>query len=170
MVPVQVQGVAVVAAETTPVVLLRETEGRRRWLAITIGGPEASELAQAQSQAVTARPGTIELIGQVIAAFGHRVTRVEVTQLHEGVFHADLVLDDGVRVSARPSDALALGLRADVPVEVDEKVLDEAAIELVAEVTDDEVAGEEEQEREVEEFRSLLDEVTPDDFRDPGEN
>ncbi|MEC3982538.1 bifunctional nuclease family protein [Amycolatopsis sp. H20-H5] len=170
MVPVQVQGVAVVAAETTPVVLLRETEGRRRWLAITIGGPEATELAQAQAQAVTTRPGTIELIGQVIAAFGHRVTRVEVTQLHEGVFHADLVLDEGLRVSARPSDALALGLRADVPVEVDEKVLDEAAIELVAEGDDEDLADGDDREREVEEFRTLLDEVTPDDFRDPRED
>ncbi|HWD04351.1 MAG TPA: bifunctional nuclease family protein [Amycolatopsis sp.] len=172
MVQVRVQGLAVVAQEAAPVVLLREETGTRRWLAITIGAPEAQELAAAQEQVVSARPGTVELILEVLSTFGQHVERVEVTELRDSIFHADLVLADGLRVSARPSDAIAVGLRAHAPIEVAEDVLAEAAVDVT-------VAGGEEQtetlgeegaisEDQIQQFRDLLDEVSPDDFRDPG--
>ncbi|WP_326836165.1 bifunctional nuclease family protein [Amycolatopsis rhabdoformis] len=173
MVQVRVQGLAVVAQEVAPVVLLREETGQRRWLAITIGAPEAQELAAAQEQVTSTRPGTVELILEVVTAFGRQVTGVEVTELRDSIFHADLVLSDGVRVSARPSDAIAVGLRAHAPIEVAEEVLAEAAVDVTVAGGEDpaEALGgdpAEGAEDEIRQFRDLLDEVSPDDFRDPG--
>lgn len=173
MVQVRVQGLAVVAQEVAPVVLLREETGQRRWLAITIGAPEAQELAAAQEQVTSARPGTVELILEVVSAFGRQVTSVEVTELRDSIFHADLVLSDGVRVSARPSDAIAVGLRAHAPIDVAEAVLAEAAVDVTVAGGEDpaEALGGEPgvgTEDEIRQFRDLLDEVSPDDFRDPG--
>ncbi|SEP50870.1 bifunctional nuclease family protein [Amycolatopsis saalfeldensis] len=180
MVQVRVQGLAVVAQEVAPVVLLREEAGLRRWLAITIGAPEAQELAAAQERTASPRPGTVELILDVISALGQRVVQIEVTELRDSIFHADLVLDDGVRVSARPSDAIAVGLRASAPIEVAEAVLEEAAVDVTVANADEaaEVLGSlpgdpldgppETSEDQIRQFRDLLDEVSPDDFRDPG--
>nr|MCU0277373.1 bifunctional nuclease family protein [Candidatus Nanopelagicales bacterium] len=71
-------------------------------------------------------------------------------------FFAELVFDNGVTVSARPSDAIALALRTASPLFAAESVLDQAGIEMPAE--------EEEEEAEVEAFREFLDQVTPEDF------
>ncbi|MFC3453701.1 bifunctional nuclease family protein [Amycolatopsis speibonae] len=173
MIPMDVEGMAVLAPEAAPVMLLRERQGERRWLAITIGGPEASAVALAQEKIRLPRPGTIELIGKVVESFGHQVIGVEVTALRDGIFFADLVLDSGIRVSARPSDAVAIGLRAGVAIEVADSVLEVASVrvEIVGSGPDaelptvppDPVA----QEREVEEFRAALDRIVPEDFGDP---
>ncbi|RZQ60270.1 bifunctional nuclease family protein [Amycolatopsis suaedae] len=168
MVPVNVEGVALVAPwSTSPVMLLRELSGRQRWLPIVIGAPEAEALVTAQAKVNHPRPTTVELIGEVLAVFGHRLARVQVTKLDNGVFHADLVLDKGVRISARPSDAVVLGVRADVPVEVDEGVFDEVGVEF--EVLGDDPLGTAtppDAEEQVAEFRELLDHLDPEDFRD----
>jgi bifunctional DNase/RNase len=178
----RVQGLAGVARESAPVVLLREEAGTRRWLAITIGAPEAQELAAAQEHVVSARPGTVELIIEVLAALGRSVEQVEITRLLDSIFHADLVLSGGVRVSARPSDAIAIGLRTGAPLEVAEAVLDEAAVDVTvaageeSALSDPELGGAmlgaesesaELAEDEIQRFRDLLDDVSPEDFRDP---
>lgn len=172
MIQMDVEGMAVLTPEAAPVMLLREREGERRWLAITIGGPEASAVALAQEHIELPRPGTIELIGQVVKSFGHRVSGVEVTELRDGIFFADLVLDSGIRISARPSDAVAIGLRAGVPIEVDDTVLEVASVrvEIVGERTGPDIeasADPVEQEREIAEFRESLDRIAPEDFGDP---
>jgi uncharacterized protein len=169
MVPIEVQGLAVTTADGAPVALLREIAHPRRWLAITIGTPEAEELLAAQTDATTARPGTIELLGHIIAALGHRLVGAEVTLLADGIFHAELVFADGVRVSARPSDALALALRGKVQISVAPAVLDEAAVEVTVMDVDarDDTTVAAETELEIEQFRAQLDEAAPEDFRDP---
>ena len=93
---------------------------------------------------------------------GH--SRVDIVDLRDGIFFAELVFDNGVTVSARPSDAIALALRTGSPLFAADHVLDEAAIEMPAE-DEDEVEGDEEgAEAEVEAFREFLDHVTPEDF------
>ncbi|MBN6038395.1 bifunctional nuclease family protein [Amycolatopsis sp. 195334CR] len=159
MIPVHVHGVALLPPHETPVMLLREISGARRWLPISIGSPEAVALVAACEQLANARPDTVELIGQVLAAFGRQVQCVEVTALDADVFFAELVLDNGLRVSARPSDAVAIGVRADAPLQVAESVLATAATELKV-VEDD-------PEQQIAEFRGQLDEVTPEDFEGP---
>ncbi|WP_246257443.1 bifunctional nuclease family protein [Amycolatopsis anabasis] len=156
--------------DAAPVMLLRETVDSRRWLPIVIGVPEAEVLVALLEKVEPARPSTVDLVGLVIDKLGHAVSRVEVTDLREGIFVADLVVDDRLRISARPSDAIAIALRTGVPVEVDNGVLDEASVDL--EVSDDsEIEGSsltfQDQEHTVEEFRAFLDEASPEDFRGP---
>lgn len=143
--------------------LLQETVGEQRWLPISIGAPEANALVAAHQRVEHPRPDTIELIGRVIWALERQVRRVQVTALQEGVFLADLILDDDLRISARPSDAVAIGIRADVPIEVEEAVLDEASVEIeIADASDPEIA-----EQEIAKFRAHLDNLTAEDFEDP---
>lgn len=162
MIRVRVHGVALVPPDNAPVMLLQETVGEERWLPISIGSSEANALIAAQEQVEHPRPDTIELMGHVVLAFGRRIERVQITALDGGVFFADLVFDDAVRVSARPSDAVAIGLRAEAPLEVDEAVLDEASVEI-------ELAGEatgKDVEQEITDFRARLDDITAEDFGD----
>jgi bifunctional DNase/RNase len=133
-------------------VLLREVEGDR-YLPIWIGATEATAIAYVQQGVVPPRPLTHDLLKDVIDALDRSLTEVRITRLEDGVFFAELHLSEGVVVSARPSDAIALALRMSSPIEVDDAVLDEAGVIIP-----------DEEEDEVERFREFLDQVTPEDF------
>ncbi len=148
---VTVAGIRMVEATNDIVMLL--AEGRRQ-LPIWIGSPEAAAIALAQQGVVPTRPLTHDLIRDVLTALGAPLERVEITALVEGVFHADLVLAGGQRVSCRPSDGVAVALRARVPILVADEVLDSAGI--VEEPSDQDV--------DVDAFRAFLDEISPEDF------
>ncbi|OZM71782.1 hypothetical protein CFN78_18305 [Amycolatopsis antarctica] len=164
--------VVLIPDEPAPVMLLRETEGLRRWLPIVIGEAEADELIAAHKGVDRPRPGTIELIAAVLEACDHRIERVEVPELRDGIFIAELVLTNDVRVSARPSDAVALGVRAGVTTEVGESVLAVASVDIaLGDDLEDSGAETDDHEREIAEFRTLLELADPDDFvADPGED
>jgi hypothetical protein len=144
-----------------PIVLLRDTESKR-FLPIWIGAVEATAIAFAQQGVTPERPLTHDLLRDVITAVDRTLTRVNIVDLRDGIFFAELVFDNGVSVSARPSDAIALALRTESPVFAAEHVLDEAGIEMPDEEGDEgEKTGDEAQ---VEAFRAFLDHVTPEDF------
>ena len=147
-----VVGVRVELPSNQPIVLLKEVEGDR-YLPIWIGAVEATAIAFAQQGVVTARPMTHDLMKDILDALARPLRAVHITDLREGVFYADLVFDDGVTVSARPSDAIALAMRTGVTVFGTEGVLDEAGIAIP-----------DEQEDEVEKFREFLDTISPEDF------
>lgn len=147
-----VVGVRVELPSQQPIVLLKEADGER-FLPIWIGAVEATAIAFAQQGVVPPRPLTHDLLKDVVLALGAQLTAVQIVDLREGVYYADLVFSSGTRVSARPSDAIALALRANVPVFSEEAVLDEAGIAIP-----------DEQENEVERFREFLDTITPEDF------
>jgi bifunctional DNase/RNase len=169
VIAVDVTGVALVPPETAPVLLLRERTGARRWLLIVVGMPEADALVRAQRRQSAPRPGTVELMIDVITALGHQLDRVEVTELRNSNFVADLVLDGGTRISARPSDAVALALRSEVPVTVAESVFDDAGVELDLALSGDDAGenGPTDPAEEIAEFRHFLDVVDPSDFGEP---
>ncbi|MGO1975179.1 MAG: bifunctional nuclease family protein [Propionibacteriaceae bacterium] len=146
-----VVGVRVEMPSNAPMVLLREVGGSR-YLPIWIGAGEASAIANAQEGVIPPRPLTHDLMVDVLATLGHRLTEVHITELDGGTFYAVLLLD-AVEVSARPSDAIALALRTGSEIYCADEVLDEAGIEVP-----------EEEEDEVEKFREFLDQVHPDDF------
>ncbi|HEY3478051.1 MAG TPA: bifunctional nuclease domain-containing protein, partial [Streptomyces sp.] len=98
VIPIEVVGMAVPVPGEAPLMLLREPDGARRWLAIMIGYGEAEALVRAREQIAQPRPGTIELLGDVLAAFGQGVAAVELTEVRDGIFYADLVLASGTRV------------------------------------------------------------------------
>jgi len=155
-----VVGVRVELPSQQPIVLLKEAAGDR-YLPIWIGAVEATAIAFAQQGVVTARPMTHDLLKDVLDAVGRPLEAVHVTELRDGVFYAELHLGAGadgeaggeVVVSARPSDAIALALRAGAVIRGDEAVLAEAGIAIP-----------DEQEDEVERFREFLDTISPEDF------
>lgn len=157
MIELELVGVRVELPHNQPIVLLKETDGER-FLPIWIGAVEATSIAFALQGVETARPMTHDLMKDLLDALEVDVERIVVTELRDGTFYAEIVLDgpDGeVRVSSRPSDAIALAVRADIPVYAAEDVLDEAGI-----LIDDS----DEAETEVEKFKEFLDTVTPEDF------
>ena len=147
-----VVGVRVELPSNQPIVLLREVEGDR-YLPIWIGAVEATAIAFAQQGVVPPRPLTHDLLKEVLAATGNELSEVQITEVKDGVFFANLVFSSGAEVSARPSDSIALALRTGSRIVCSDEVLDVAGLSVPAE-----------QEDEVERFREFLDQVSPDDF------
>ena len=167
MQPVQVVGVRVELPANQPVVLLKETAGTR-YLPIWIGAVEASAIAFHQQGVTSARPLTHDLLRDVVGALRASLTEVRITELRDEIFFAELVFGDGTTVSARPSDAIALALRTESAIFADDSVLDAAGI-LIPDEDDDAAAPAEDAvdssgEREVEQFREFLEQISPDDF------
>lgn len=148
---VTVAGIRMVEASNDIVLLLAD---RGRQLPIWIGSPEAAAIALAQQGVEPNRPLTHDLINDVLQALQAPCERVEITSLVDGIFYADLVLTNGVRVSARPSDAVAVALRGKVPIMVADDVLDSAAI----------MEGPQGEDAELDAFRAFLEDVSPEDF------
>ena len=147
-----VVGVRVELPSNQPIVLLKESSGDR-YLPIWIGAVEATAIAFAQQGIVPARPLTHDLLKDVLQAVGADLDAVMITELRDGVYYADLRFGDGTSVSARPSDAIALAIRAGTVIYAEESVLEAAGITIP-----------DEQESEVERFREFLDQISPEDF------
>jgi bifunctional DNase/RNase len=159
MLELTVVGVRVELPSNQPIVLLKETTGER-YLPIWIGAVEATAIALAQQGVVPARPLTHDLLKDVLEAVGVELSRVTITDLRDGIYFADLQFANGVTVSARPSDAIALAIRAGTTIFAEESVLDEAGVAIP-----DDAEGDDESEVEVvERFREFLDQVSPEDF------
>jgi bifunctional DNase/RNase len=155
MIEMNLVGVRVELPTQQPIVLLQERDGER-YLPIWIGNAEAAAIAFALQGIVTARPLTHDLMKIVLEELGVRVERIVITELKDGTFYAVIEMaQNGTRyeISSRPSDAIALAVRVNVPIFANEEVLTEASIVI----RDDE-------EQEVEKFREFLDQVTPEDF------
>ena len=117
---------------------------------------EATAIAFALQGIVTARPMTHDLMKNVLEELGVAVDRIVITELRDGTFYAVIQMQQNgssFEVSSRPSDAIALAVRVNVPVFANEEVLTEASIVI----RDDE-------EQEVEKFREFLEQVNPEDF------
>jgi len=156
VIELELVGVRVELPHNQPIVLLKERSGPR-FLPIWIGAVEATSIAFALQGVVTARPMTHDLMRDLLEHLHVNVDRIVVTELREGTFYAEIQMTadgESVVVSSRPSDAIALAVRATVPIYAEESVLDDAGIEI-----------EDEEEEEVERFKAFLDQVTPEDFQ-----
>lgn len=153
------------------VVLLREEDDRRRAVPILIGPHEGVAIASAQSRLKPSRPGPYDLVIAALNACTTRLERVEIIELTDGIFFAELVLSNGTRIDSRTSDAVALALRADVDIYCAEEIVNEAGLVLESETEDEEMymSHSADPEEELAEFRSFLDDVDPADFADPEE-
>jgi len=144
-----------------PIVLLKTAEGNK-FLPIWIGHPEAAAiLMKLQSQAPP-RPMTHDLLSDMLEQLGAQIVRITVTELRENTFYAQItVQQDGseIEVDSRPSDAIALAIRAEAPIFAADRVIEESAIEFEGDEIDQERLDD-----EVAKFRHFLDEVTPDQF------
>ena len=157
----QIYGVSFDLVGKQPIVLLKTADGNK-FLPIWIGHPEAAAILMKLQNASTPRPMTHDLVTDILGELGARVVQVAVTELRENTFYAQITLQqDGseVEVDSRPSDAIALAVRAEAPIFVADEVIDESAIEFEGEEISDEAL-----EKEVTKFRSFLENVTPDEF------
>jgi bifunctional DNase/RNase len=133
------------------VVILRE-ENADRYLAIWIDSYMAEQITFALQEVEVARPMSHDLMKQIIQSLNARIIRVEVVDLKNEVFYGNIVVETDagyeINIDARPSDAISLAVRANVPVLVAKKVMDEAGIipeeDLSEQVTSgrDQVGGE----------------------------
>jgi len=141
-----------------PIVLLKTTEGNK-FLPIWIGHPEAAAILMKLQGANTPRPMTHDLVTELLEKLEARVTRIAVTELQDNTFYALITLAiDGseIEIDSRPSDAIALAVRAGAPIFAADSVIEESGIEFEHEdVNEEEV---------VEEFKKFLDEAKPEDF------
>jgi bifunctional DNase/RNase len=141
-----------------PIVLLKTTEGNR-FLPIWIGHPEAASILMKLQGQSSPRPLTHDLFTDTLGQLDAQVVRVCVTELRESTFYATITIRQNgseLEIDSRPSDAIALAVRTDAPIFADEAVIEESAIEFEGEdVNEDDL---------VEEFRTFLDKVTPEEF------
>ena len=141
-----------------PIVLLKAVD-TNKFLPIWIGHPEAAAILMKLQGATTPRPMTHDLVFEMLGELEVNCARVSVTELRDNTFYATITLTIGGRdvdIDSRPSDALALAVRAGAPIFAAEDVMAESAIEFEHEVED--------QEDVVNKFKEFLDEVTPEDF------
>jgi len=141
-----------------PIVLLKTADGNR-FLPIWIGHPEAAAILMKLQGATTPRPMTHDLVTEILSQLDAQVVRITVTELRENTFFAEItVQQDGseIQIDSRPSDAIALAIRADAPIFAADDVIEESAIEFEGEDVDEEQI--------VAEFKSFLDQVTPEEF------
>jgi len=157
----QIYGVSFDLVGKQPIVLLKTAEGNK-FLPIWIGHPEAAAILMKLQSAATPRPMTHDLVTDMLDQLGAQVIRITVTELRENTFYAQItVQQDGseVEIDSRPSDAIALAIRADAPIFAADEVIEESAIEFEGEDVDPD-----ELEAEVAKFKHFLEEVTPEDF------
>lgn len=155
MIPVHIHSLGLDEQNNQPVLILREDDGLRV-VPIWIGHPEAMAIMLAVQGIEPPRPLTHDLMMQIVMAAGYEVERVEITRVESGTFFATLFLTGHggtLNIDARPSDSLALAVRAGCPVFVAEEVMRASGV-IPAEEAEQEVAA----------FRDFLDHVDPEDF------
>ena len=154
----EIYGVSFDLVGKQPIVLLKTADGNK-FLPIWIGHPEAAAILMRLQGASTPRPMTHDLVADILSQLEAQVIRIAVTELRDNTFYAEITVQQNgseIQIDSRPSDAIALALRADAPIFVADDVIEESAIEF---------EGEEVQEEEmVAEFRKFLDNVSPDQF------
>ena len=128
LVEMSVKGLMIDPVQSVPIVILRDADNQRA-LPIWVGPVEANAIALQIENVLPARPMTHDLLRDLLQELGARLARVVIADLRGGTFYAYLELHRGadvIFVDSRPSDAIALSMRAKAPIFVDTKVLDQA--------------------------------------------
>jgi len=134
MVEMVIESIRVSMMNYQRVVILKEKDADR-YLPIWIGPAEADAIAVQLQEVAVARPLTHDLLRTVIGTLGAKVNSIVVNDLSNDTFYARIVLDtDGHRleIDSRPSDAIALAVRVNVPIFAEESVLDKAGVTMGA--------------------------------------
>lgn len=135
-------------------------EGKSRVVPICVGPTEALSLGTVLEKTRFMRPMTHDLMLDALTNLDARIDHVFIRDVKDGTFYAHLCLTQHgrlIELDARPSDAIALALRQSAPVYIDEKVLERVSFPYLFKTPYDE-------ERIVDDFKSFLESVSPDDF------
>jgi bifunctional DNase/RNase len=165
MVEVEIDSIRVSLMSQHRVVILKEIDSER-FLSIWIGPYEAEAITVSLQELEVSRPLTHDLLRNLLVALGAEVKQVNITELKDDVFHANIILSVNGRtmeIDSRPSDALALAVRVHVPIFVDETVMEEAATTPEKDVEVDEGTDEDTEER-LEVFKDFVETLDLEDI------
>jgi len=163
MAEMELIGVQLEMPSNSPMLMLREAGGQGRVLPVIIDVPEAQAIGRGIEGIRMARPMTHDLMIDILGELGAELKRVTVTELKDRTFYAELLVEIGAEertISSRPSDAIALAVRSDVPIFAADAVLDEAGQYLEGEPVEDL----DDPEELLDDFKAFLDDINPEDF------
>lgn len=174
LVNMEVVGVRIEMPSNQPIVLLKEIDGSR-FLPIWVGAVEATAIAFAQQGMAAQRPLTHDLLANILEVADLTMTAVHITELKDGIFYAEIQIRDSqsglLKVSARPSDAIAVALRTKSNILADSDLLDQVGIDiperLVGIDLEDTTGSSPEGaglDSDLDAFREFLDQINPEDF------
>jgi hypothetical protein len=175
MIEVIIDSVRVSLMSQHRVVVLKDIN-RERYLPIWIGPCEADAITVRLQEMPTPRPLTHDLLRSVIREMGGKILHIMISDLRQEVYYARIVIDvagEQIEIDSRPSDAIALGVRADAPIFVAEAVMDKAAREpdediekaAAGDLPDDEVVDD----KRLSAFADFVDTLDLDDLEDSDE-
>jgi len=152
---VEVNSIRLEESSETPILLLLDPS-TQKVLPIWIGTIEAVSIAYAQEGILHDRPQTHDLLLHIVEALDASINEVNISNISDDTYYADIILKSVnglVTLSARPSDAIALALRSNIPVTVNEKVFETNSIDLIIDSSN-----------EIEEFKEFIKDIKPEDF------
>lgn len=151
----KIKGLMIDPMTQMPIIVLKDPEGDAV-LPIWVGLFEANAIALQIEQVATPRPMTHDLLKNLIGELEAKVEKIVVNDLKENTFYAQIHLQRGggiLRIDARPSDAIALALRAGAPIFVEEKVVSRAKkVDMTKDAS------------ESDRWRQWLEKLDPEDF------
>ena len=152
---VEVNSIRLEESSETPILLLLDPSSQKV-LPIWIGTIEAVSIAYAQEGILHDRPQTHDLLLNIVEALEGSISEVNISNIEDSTYFADIILNtvNGlVTLSARPSDAIALALRSNIPVTVNQEVFETNSIDLIIDNAN-----------EIEEFKEFIKDIKPEDF------
>ena len=152
---VEVSGIRLEEDSETPIMLLQDPK-TFRFLPIWIGTIEAVSIAYAQEGYVHPRPQTHDLLIDIVESLNASITEVCISDIKDKTYFAEITLntlEGNVTLSSRPSDAIALAIRSDSKITVDNDLFNSNSIILI-----------EENNEEIQEFKQFIDDISPEDF------
>lgn len=160
LIEMKVSGLTIDPLTSTPIVILKDLQDNRA-IPIWIGPFEAGAIATELEKIVFSRPMTHDLLNECLKALDVKVNRAEIVDMRNNTFYANLYLTKEGRtycIDARPSDAIALALRANAPIFVDEIVIEKSRnVDFGVKATDLDKLKEEK-------IREFLENLSPEDF------
>lgn len=158
MIEMRVMGIALDTRSGSPIVVLNDLDNRRA-LPIWIGSAEASSIIRKIENIPSLRPMTHDLFLNFSESAGYQITKVEINDVDEQTYFSTIFmyneeLNKEVQVDARPSDAIAIAIRADVPIFVTENVLATGVVSTDTQKDEEEAA----------EFKNFIKDIKPSDF------
>ncbi len=156
MIEMKVMGIALDVRTNSPIVVLHDLENRKA-LPIWIGSAEASAIIRCIEGLVVARPMTHDLITNIVEKTGYKIEKVEINDVEKDTYYATIFMSKGketLEIDSRPSDAIAIAMRAGAPIYVTANVLMNGSVST-------NTAKDEE---EAQEFKDFIQNIKPSDF------
>ena len=152
---VEVSGIRLEEDSETPIMLLQDPK-TYRFLPIWIGTIEAVSIAYAQEGFVHPRPQTHDLLIDIVESLNATISEVCITDIQDKTYFAEITLntlEGNVTLSSRPSDAIALAIRSNSNIPVDNELVNKNSIILI-----------EENNEQIQQFKDFIDGISPEDF------